>query len=1093
MKCPRCNRDDPDAGRFCRHCGAAIDVAPASTSTSPAVYTPRHLAAKILTSRRVLEGERKLVTVLFADIKASMELLVDRDPEDARAVLDPVLELMMEAVHHYEGTVNQVMGDGIMALFGAPLAHEDHAVRACLAALRMQERMRRYADEIGQVRDIPLGIRIGLNSGAVVVRSIGNDLHMDYTAVGQTTHLAARMEQIADAGAIFATAETARLAEGYVNVASLGVRSIRGLDEPMEVYAVVGAGAAQSRLDVAAARGLTDFVGRDTEIAALRLAMQAAADGRGQVVGVVGDPGVGKSRLFREVTHAERLPGWLVLKTGAASYGKATAYRPVIDLLRAYFDLPGHADAADSRERITAKIAALRGDVASMVHGLLALFELPVDDPAWQALDPRQRRQETIGAIVRVLLRQSEIHPLCLVFEDLHWIDSETQAVLDTLVEAVPTARMLLLVNYRPEYRHGWGGKSYYSQLRVDPLPRRSAEDLLGLLLGGDPGLAAVKRLLVEHTEGNPFFLEESVRMLVEDGVFVGTRGRHRLAKPVETIRVPPTVQAVLAARIDRLRPEDKRLLQCASVIGETVPLDLLAAVTDLTAPELREGLARLRAAEFLGDANAFPEPEHVFRHGLTRQVTYGTLLRDHRRALHARIVDAVELVYTGRLGEHVERLAHHALAAERWDRAVGYARDAGAKALARSAYRGAIAHFEHALGALGHLPDDRARSEAAIDIRFELRTALSPLAEHERIAQHLRTAESVAVQLGDKPRLARVSAYLADYFRQIGAHDRAIAAGERAQAIASVLGDVALEIAANTYLGHACQNTGQYRRAMALFRRTAELAGDHLVGGRVALPFVSSVQSRIWLASCLHELGDFAEAISVAESAIDIAETARHDASLATACSVLGHVYLRMGEPRTAVPFLERGYTLSQTAGLNIWLPTAEGWLGLAYGMLGRLEEGARLVSSAVDRERAMRRLAHHATRLAALAECYLWLGQTDDAEATVVQALDFACRQGERGNEAHALRVLGTIAARSTSSKTMDAETAFGNGIRLADELEMRPVSALCHAGLGAVLHRSGHAAEASHHLRTAVTLVEAMRAPALLEHAQRDARPG
>src|SRR4029450_1946546 len=417
---------------------------------------------KILTSKTALEGERKQVTVLFADLKGSMELLADRDPEEARKILDPVVERMMEAVHRYEGTVNQVMGDGIMALFGAPLAHEDHAVRACYAALRMQQTIGRYADGVRRSEGVPIRIRVGLNSGEVVVRSIGSDLHMDYTAVGQTTHLAARMEQMADRGAIVITAATLGVAEGYVQVKSLGPVPVKGLADPVEVYEVTGAGLARTRLQAAVSRGLTRFVGRDAELEQLRRAQQRAGDGHGQVAALVGEAGVGKSRLVYEFTHSHRLQGWLILESASVSYGKATSYLPAIDLLKGYFKIQDRDDLREVREKVTGKLLTLDESLKPTLPAFLALLDVPVDDPEWRVLDPGQRRQRTLDAVRRLLLREAREQPLLVIFEGLHWIDSETQALLDTLVDSLSSARLLLLVNYRPEYQHAWGGTTSY-------------------------------------------------------------------------------------------------------------------------------------------------------------------------------------------------------------------------------------------------------------------------------------------------------------------------------------------------------------------------------------------------------------------------------------------------------------------------------------------------------------------------------------------------------------------------------------------------------------------------------------------------------
>jgi class 3 adenylate cyclase len=719
--------------------GAAGPMSPAPSPSAtaqehaPLTYTPSYLAEKILTSRSALEGERKQVTVLFADLKGSMELLADRDPEEARQFLDPVLERMMDAVHRYEGTVNQVMGDGIMALFGAPIAHEDHAVRACYAALTMQASVKRYAAEMQRTKGVPIHIRVGLNSREVVVRSIGSDLHMDYTAVGQTTHLAARMEQMAMPGSILITPEVCQLAEGYIQVKSLGPMPIKGMTAPVEISEVTGAGHVRTRLQAAAARGLTRFVGRDAELHSLYQVLQQAGAGRGQVVAVIGEAGVGKSRLISEFLHPLHSEGWRVLESASVSYGKATPYFPVIDLLKRYAHVEEHDDARTIRAKVTGQVLTLDEALQDAITALLSLLDaLPEDTPFLQ-LDPSQRRQRTLTALKRVVLRESQVQPVLLVFEDLHWIDSETQALLDSLVESLPTARLILLVNYRPEYQHGWGAKTYYTQVRLDPLPLVSAEELLQVLLGDDPGLVALKRLLIARTEGNPFFLEESVRALVETGELGGERGAYRLESALQSLQVPATVQAVLAARVDRLPPEEKRLLQTAAVIGNEILLPLLQTIAELPEEMLHRCLAHLQAAEFLYETRLFPEQEYTFKHALTHEVAYGSLLQERRRALHARTVEALETLVPDGVADQVERLAHHALRGAVWDKAVTYCQQAGARAYDRAAFRESVAAFDQALQALAHLPEPGDTRGLAIDLRLALARSLSSLGEYGR------------------------------------------------------------------------------------------------------------------------------------------------------------------------------------------------------------------------------------------------------------------------------------------------------------------------------------------------------------------------
>jgi len=560
---------------------APASAAPAATvwvpapdaiqAPTPLAYTPSYLAEKILTSRSALEGERKQVTVLFADLKGSTELIRDLDPEAAQRLLDPALQRMMDAVHRFEGTVNQVLGDGIMALFGAPIAHEDHALRACYAALAMQDALQRFAEEVRRTQGLEVQLRVGLNSGDVVVRTIGNDLHMDYSAVGQTTHLAARMEQLATPGTIHLPAATLRLVEGLIRVTSLGPMPIKGLPVPVEVFELLGVAPMRRRLQAAIARGLTRFIGREQELAVLRQTLAQAGQGQGQLVALLGEAGVGKSRLVYECVHGHATQSWRVLESASVSYGRATPYFSVIDLLKRYAHLDDADDVRTIRAKVTGQVLMLDEALQDTLPTLLALLDALPDDSPFHQLDPAQRRQRTLTALKRVLLRESQVQPLLLVVEDLHWIDTETQTLLDSLVESLPTAQILLLVNYRPEYQHSWGSKTYYTQLRLDPLPPASAAAVLQALLGDDPSLAPLTSLLITRTVGNPFFLEESVRTLVEAGVLVGAMGTYRLAQPLHSIEVPATVLTVLAARIDRLPPDAKYLLQTAAVIGTEV------------------------------------------------------------------------------------------------------------------------------------------------------------------------------------------------------------------------------------------------------------------------------------------------------------------------------------------------------------------------------------------------------------------------------------------------------------------------------------------------------------------------------------------
>jgi predicted ATPase/class 3 adenylate cyclase len=1072
--------------------GEAASAPPSTTVQVPSITIPPHLTEKIYTSRAALEGERKQVTVLFADIKDSTELIRGLDPEAAQQLLDPTLHYMMDAVHRFEGTVNQVLGDGIMALFGAPIAHEDHALRACYAALAMQAALRSYTEEVRRTHGLELRIRVGLNSGEVVVRTIGNDLHMDYSAVGETTHLAARMEQLATPGSIRLAATTLRLVEGLVQVNALGLVPVKGVPEPVEVFELVGTSGLRRRLQAAVARGLTRFVGRDTELDTLWQALTRAQAGHGQVVALVGEAGVGKSRLVYEFVHSHRTHSWLILESASVSYGKATPYFPVIDLLKRYARVEEVDDTRTIRARLTGQVFTLDDTLQDTVPALLALLGAVPDDSPFLQLDPQQRRQRTLDALKRLLLREGQEQPLLLVFEDLHWIDTETQALLDSLVESLPAVRLLLLVNYRPEYQHAWGSKTYYTQLRLDPLPRASAEGFLHALLGDGVGtqhaasLQALKQVLIERTGGNPFFLEESVRALVETGVLVGTTGAYHLVQEIPSIQVPTTVQAVLAARIDRLPPDEKHLLQTASVIGtEVVPLALLQALAELSEEALQRGLAHLQAAEFLYETRLFPEREFTFKHALTHEVAYGSMLQSQRRFLHARIVEALEARGGDRLAEQVERIAYHALRAEVWEKALLYLRQAGNRAMARSAAREAQTYFEQALEALTHLPENRDLIEHAIDLRLELSGSQTLLDTSRRI-ENLREAERLAEHLTDHHRLGRICSAQAHHFFMVGDHDRALEACERTLALARE--DVSLQHVSNFTLGNVYYALGEYRRAMHVLRKSLEAmqggqAHEHLRSSTGSL----AVHTRARLVWCLLEVGEFAEGMVTGEEALRMAEEADYPFSRVIASLCVGVLSLRKGALHRAIPMLERGVTLCQSLHIPPWYPAIASALACAYALGSRTPDALPLLEYGLKWATSGQIIVFRVFTLLCQSETAFRTERHEDAHVLAVSALTLARDHKERGHEAWILRLLGDIAARRDPPEIGPAETHYQQALALAEELGMRPIQAHCHLGLGTLYARGDQREQACMELYAAIDLYRAMDMAFWLPQAQ------
>jgi class 3 adenylate cyclase/predicted ATPase len=1057
--CRRCGQELRIDALFCSACGHAVPGgSPTPRFAAAASYTPRHLADRIRTAQVSLEGERKQVTVLFADTKSSMELVADRDPEEVHRLLDPVLTLMMEAVHRYEGTVNQVMGDGIMALFGAPLAHEDHAVRACYAALRMQETVKRYAEGLPPAGPATVQIRIGLNSGEVVVGAIGSDLRMDYTAVGQTTHLAARMEQMAAPGTVLMTRDTLALVDGFVEVVPLGATRVRGLAEPIDIYELVGASRIRSRLQVVAARGLTPFVGRELEMEQMRRALALSGEGHGQVVAIVGEPGVGKSRLVHEFVRAPRERGWLVLEGSAVSVRGATPYQLFSDVLRTYLGVDAGAEAASVRERIAARVLALDADLEPTLPALLALLDVPLANESWDVLDPAQRRRRTLDALRRLFLRVSQGQPLLLVFEDVHWADSGTQAGLDLLVESIPAAQILLLLNHRPGYEPAWGRRSYVSQIRLDPLSAASMGDLIDVIVGRDASVAPLRPLLAARTEGNPLFLEESVRTLVETRALVGTAGQYALTRPVATVQVPPTVEAILAARIDLLAPEDKRLLQVASAIGRDVPLVILEAVADLPEAALHEGLARLQAAEFLHEARLFPDREYTFKHALTHEVAYHSLLRSLRRSYHHRIAQAVEARVPGIAETRPELLAHHWDEAGAHDKAVSLWQRAGRRAIERSAHAEAIRYITRALEVLETLPDTDERARRTIALHLFLTNSISATRGYTALGPVCARLRELAGRAGtDHLTALRLLVPQWMFHAASGPLPVAHALAEQGLALAEESGASGWILVSLLAVAHSLRAMGKFSAAVALAERGLRLYSPDEHSPHALR---SDEDSGAYLmrdrAAALWALGYPDQALTQVREAIDHARGASHPYSLGRALASASRLHLLAGQPDPVRAMVEEGLLLARQYGFSlqiIWMEALRGWTRCAEG---RLAEGIAGLEDAVASLRGASVVVGLPVALLALATALTAARRLPQALTVLDDATRLVADTGEHEHDAPLLRARGEALVQAADE--VAAEEAFRAAIVAARGQAARSFELGAATGLARLLARQG-----------------------------------
>jgi predicted ATPase/class 3 adenylate cyclase len=1087
MICTKCKTENPEGLKFCNECGASFKVSCASCgfenvptakfcgncglpiggSTAVAVKQPGtsiRLAEAVDTE--ALEGERKTVTALFADIKGSMELMEDLDPEEARAIVDPVLKLMIDAVQRYGGYVVQSTGDGIFALFGAPVAHEDHPQRALYAALRLQEAARRYSAQLVTEGGTPLEARVGINTGEVVVRTLATtDGHTEYTPIGHTANLASRMQAIAPTGSIAITEQTRRLVEGFFQVESLGPTRVKGLTEPINVYEVIGLGPLRTRLQRAAARGLTRFVGRDREMETLRHALEQARAGHGQIVAAMAEPGVGKSRLFYEFKATSQY-GCAVLEAYSVSHGKASAYLPVIELLREYFEISSDDDDRKRRERILGKVLGLDRGLEDTLPYFYSLYGISDTGDSLAQMDPNIKRRRTLEAIKRVLLRESLNEPLIVVFEDLHWIDSETQALLNLLVDAIANARILLLVNYRPEYRHDWGSRTHYTQLRLDPLGRDSAAHMLTALLGDEPELTPLKRLIADRTEGNPFFVEEMVQALFERGV-IGHDEKLVLKGSLADVKIPSTVQALLASRMDRLPTEEKALLQTLAVIGREFTLPLIRRVAGSSEAQLERILVDLQRGEFIYEQPAFPDAQYIFKHALTQEVAYNSLLLERREHLHNRVACAIEEISDAHLDEHYGELAHHYGRSGDRPNAIKYLQLAGQQAIQRSAYGEAITHLTVALESLKTLPEMSERVEQELMLQIALGTALS--ATRGWAAPEVESAYTRARQLcqraGETPQLVAVLWGLwAFYYMRLECRVASELA-EQLFRLARDTNDPGLLIVAHHAMSNTCFALGEFTRArdhleqsLALYNRREHRHLASLMGGEEP-----AVVCRTNLAATLWCLGYPEQDLQQSHDALSLAQELGSAFNLAFALGMDSiHRQFRR-ERQIAQQLAEAAIDLATEQGVRFYLVVGSIVRGWAVAEQDDRKAGIAQIEQGVAESRAMGIEAHLPYDLGLLAEAYCKERQSTEGLTAVREALDLVNKTGARYYEAELHRTEGELMLTQSEPDDVPAESCFRSAIDVAHRQSAKSWELRATVSLAQLLRDTGRRHEA------------------------------
>jgi len=1002
-ECSACGHLNGLTARFCGRCSAALKPIATEASNQSWQHVLRSLHAK--------GGERKRLTILFADIRNSTGLIDSLgDPELGMRRLQPVLDLMNEAVVRYEGVVNKSQGDGVMALFGAPQPHEDHAVRGCLAALAMQDGVTRFGDP-------DLQIRVGVHTGEVVVQAIEHGIYQTYDAAGANVHLANRMEQLADAGAILISKETYNAAKQFVEVEPLGLQTIRGVAAPIETFKLRGLQHAPSSGVFRSGRRLSPLIGRSDQSSTLSAELENTIKGDGRVVGVVGEAGIGKSRLCFEFAESCRGKGIRVFEARVLAHGRATPFQPVLELLRDYFGLRVKEAVEVSRGRVLERLAALSEQTTFVLLEFLGLA-----DPLRAAikLDPKARKTLLLD-FVRTLPRSGPADATAVVIiEDLHWIDAASEEFVEALADAVVGTRTLLVVNFRPGFAAALMQRSHYRQINMPPLPPAQAAILLQDHFGDDPSLALLSRNIIERAQGNPFFLEELVNALVERGDFEGEKGAYRLKGGIDTIPLPPTVQAVIAARIDRLQDNAKKVLEVASVVGREISISILDLVTGLSPTELSEAAQHLRQAELLYDVPPFEQRLIAFRHPLIQEVGYRSLLHERRRELHSKVAQAIESLFKDRAEERASLLAYHLEQA-------GENLKAAQQNMRAAVWIGAndpsqaLRSWQKVRELLSNLPPSQPINYLKMMasgqiINFGWREGMSS----EDAGVYFEEAKQLALALGDMRANALIHAAYGRILANGGSADEYVEKIREAKAIADQGNDPSVQITLKAVLCHALWLSGRMREALQMNIEATERAHEIVKFDRQTLGFDIEVWLTVLRGRTLVMLDRKDEArpfldriLQVESSQVDPVHHVMPSMAYVDIAWAEGNIGLAQGHA-------DRAFSLAVKSGNPYLRVYAQACRGLAHIIAGKLTSAIEDLSDALRFARSRKAGLENEPRiLADLANAYRLNGDIARAFTTVTQAIEIAAERHARVPECLARLVHADLLMRSGTSE--------------------------------------------------------------------------
>jgi len=861
MKCPKCQFENPETRKFCRECGTKLILVcpqcgfenlpgdkfcgecgydltiplkptPKELSFEEKLakiqrYLPKNLTEKILAQRDKIEGERKQVTVMFCDMEGFTSLTEKLGSEEMYSVMDQVYEILIHKVHDYEGTVNELTGDGIMALFGAPIALEDAPQRAIRSALAIHREINRFSERIKQKKGIPtLKMRIGIHTGPVIVGTLGNDLRVEFKAVGDTVNLASRMEGLAEPGATYVTEETFKLTEGFFRFEALGEKRIKGKEEPIRVYQVIAPSTRRTRFDVSAERGLTPLVGRERELELLLDGFERVKAGKGQAFSIVSEAGCGKSRLLYEFRKAIVNENVTFLEGKCLSYGRGVAYHPVIDILKSNFDIHEGEGDQEIKEKVKRGLKMMKFDEASTLPYLLELLSVKDSGIDQNSMSPEAKKDRIIEACRKIVLKGSEVRPLIIAFEDLHWLDKSSEDVIRNHLESIPGARVLLIFTYRPEFVHTWGAKSYHNQLTLHRLSNRESLEMVVHILGTKEIEKSLEEIILEKAEGVPFFIEEFIKSLKDLKIIERKEDTYRLTRDAHQVAIPSTIQDVIMARVDSLPEEAKEVLKTGSIIEREFSYELIRRTMSLQEQQLLSGLSVLKDSELLYERGIYPQSTYIFKHALTREVVYDSILAKRKKKLHEEIGNAIEELHKDNLIEHYGVLAEHYILGENYAKAAEYSRLSGKKAEKAASFPDAIAHAKKRISSLEKLPMTDEGQRKIIDARTTLALYLGQLNYYFEAKEAIDPIIDLAIRQCYKKRLCQIRTIQGVYHYMVEENfPAAFQAFEEALKISDEIKDILTSSYANHWFGMAMSYNCEFDKAIFYMQRTLDIS----------------------------------------------------------------------------------------------------------------------------------------------------------------------------------------------------------------------------------------------------------------------------